>query len=131
VLDIDHFKRINDSCGHAAGDACLAAFARRLQAAFPGVDGELCARLGGEEFGVILMADGAAACARAEAFRSELAGAELAFDGLQETVTVSIGCCGFDARRHADADALYRDADAALYRAKVEGRNRTEHAAGY
>ncbi|KAF1685972.1 GGDEF domain-containing protein [Pseudoxanthomonas broegbernensis] len=126
ILDIDHFKRINDSFGHVAGDACLQAFAGRLQAFFPCTDDALCARLGGEEFGVILALDGAAAHLRAEAFRQELARAELAFDGLREAVTVSIGCSGFDAARHGDADALYRHADAALYRAKVGGRNRSE-----
>ncbi|MDH5822968.1 GGDEF domain-containing protein [Luteimonas sp. RD2P54] len=125
ILDIDHFKRINDSFGHLAGDACLLRFAGRLREAFPG-EGELCARLGGEEFGVVLPVDRATARARAEGFREALERVPLEFDGVQRTVTASIGCCGFDVRRHADADALYREADAALYRAKVGGRNRTE-----
>ena len=128
ILDIDHFKRINDSFGHLAGDACLQAFAQRLQAFFPGEGGELCARLGGEEFGVILPSDGAAAGARAEAFRAALASSGLAFDGQREPVTVSIGCGGFDPARHADADTLYRHADAALYKAKLGGRDRVEYA---
>lgn len=126
ILDIDHFKRINDTFGHVAGDACLYEFAQRLRDAFSGGEGELCARLGGEEFGAILPVDAAGARARAEAFRSGLEHARLTFDGIREPVTVSIGCSSFDAVRHADADALYREADAALYRAKLDGRNRTE-----
>jgi diguanylate cyclase (GGDEF)-like protein len=125
ILDIDHFKRINDSFGHVAGDACLQAFAARLHAAFPGQDGEVCARLGGEEFAVVLPLDGAVAHARAERFREELSRTGLVFDGIHETVSVSIGCAVHDPARHADADALYRHADAALYQAKVGGRNRT------
>lgn len=128
ILDIDHFKRINDTFGHVAGDACLREFARHLRDAFPVGEGQLCARLGGEEFGAILPVDAATAHARAEAFRSELERARLTFDGVRESVTVSIGCSSFDAARHADADALYREADAALYRAKLDGRNRTQRA---
>lgn len=128
ILDIDHFKRINDTFGHVAGDACLREFARHLRDAFPGSGGELCARLGGEEFGAVLTVDAASAHARAEAFRSGLERACLTFDGIREAVTVSIGCSSFDASRHADADALYREADAALYRAKLDGRNRTQRA---
>ncbi|NZA25298.1 diguanylate cyclase [Luteimonas sp. SJ-92] len=129
ILDIDHFKRINDTYGHLAGDACLLRFASRLREAFPG-EGELCARLGGEEFGVVLAVDRAAARVRADAFREALARVPLEFDGIRQVVTASIGCCGFDAGRHSGADALYREADAALYRAKVGGRNRTECAPG-
>ncbi|MDR7191669.1 GGDEF domain-containing protein [Luteimonas terrae] len=127
ILDIDHFKRINDSFGHVAGDACLVEFSRRLQASFDG-PGELCARLGGEEFGVLLPADCTVAHARAERFRETLAQSPLAFDGVQDVVTTSVGCSRFDASRHTDAGALYREADAALYRAKMGGRNRTERA---
>ena len=125
ILDIDHFKRVNDSFGHMAGDACLVEFARRLQAAFPG-EQEYCGRLGGEEFGVTLPVGGAEAHARAEAFRAALDSVPLSFDGIVEAITVSIGCSSFDGARHGDAGALYRDADAALYRAKLGGRNRVE-----
>ncbi|NYZ62458.1 GGDEF domain-containing protein [Luteimonas deserti] len=127
ILDIDHFKRVNDSFGHAAGDACLAVFAERLERAFP-PPAPVCARLGGEEFAVVLRDDANGAHARAEAFRGALASAPMTFDGLDETITVSIGCSIFDPARHTETELLYRDADAALYRAKSGGRNRTEHA---
>ncbi|WP_101924872.1 MULTISPECIES: GGDEF domain-containing protein [Luteimonas] len=127
ILDIDHFKRINDSFGHLAGDACLIEFAHRLRAAFDG-PGELCARLGGEEFGVLLPVDGDAAHARADAFRDALARHPLAFDGIEEQVTASVGWSSVQTIPHADPDALYREADAALYRAKLGGRNRVERA---
>lgn len=125
ILDVDHFKKINDTLGHMAGDACLVALAQRLRAHFD-ADGDLCVRLGGEEFGVLLAGDGAQAHARAEQLRTGLDTRPLAFDGATRTVTVSIGCGAFDPQRHADGAALYRDVDAALYRAKVQGRNRTE-----
>lgn len=125
ILDIDHFKRINDGFGHVAGDACLSAFAHMLATHFS-EPGDLPARLGGEEFGVLLHADAAAACARAEAFRAALSAMPLAFDGDVHRVTVSIGAGSLDRARHGDADAFYRDVDAALYRAKMGGRDRTE-----
>lgn len=125
ILDIDHFKRINDSLGHLAGDACLVALARRLEQHF-GDAGDLRARLGGEEFGILMETDGATAAARAEAFRRDLDAMPLRLDGDGAPVTVSIGCGGYDPARHADGDALYRDVDAALYRAKTGGRNRVE-----
>ena len=127
ILDIDHFKRINDSFGHSAGDACLAAMAQRLQGHFDQT-GDVVVRLGGEEFGVILDATEDVAFARAERFRQALEGEALVFGDDRSRVTVSIGCGEFDPARHADADAFYLEVDAALYRSKVSGRNRTERA---
>lgn len=124
ILDLDYFKAVNDNHGHAAGDTCLRAFADALQHDFdPAM--HLVARLGGEEFAVLARGETLdATLRRAEAFRS----------GLQETLrvgggivfTVSIGVTAFDAARHAEPDDLYREADAALYRAKEAGRNRVE-----
>ena len=125
ILDIDHFKRINDSQGHLAGDACLVALARRFEQHF-GSPGDLRARLGGEEFGILMETDGATAAARAETFRRDLDASPLQTESGAAPITVSIGCGAFDPARHADGDALYRDVDAALYRAKTGGRNRTE-----
>ena len=124
LLDIDHFKQINDTHGHAVGDGCLAAIAARLQAQFPDVD-DLAARLGGEEFGVVLQCQpGAIAARRAELFRRSLAAQPVVFDGVVLPVTVSIGMVQFDPTVHLNVDDLYRAADRAVYRAKSAGRNR-------
>jgi diguanylate cyclase (GGDEF)-like protein len=124
LLDIDHFKSINDSHGHPVGDGCLAAVASRLQLAFPN-PGELAARIGGEEFGVVLEGQAAdAACARAEGFRQGLAAKPLLVDGIALPVTISVGWAQFDPALHRDVDGLFRAADQAVYRAKREGRNR-------
>ncbi|MDI1251817.1 GGDEF domain-containing protein [Thermomonas sp.] len=125
ILDLDHFKVVNDSHGHAAGDICLRGFARQLQQAFDNPD-EMVARLGGEEFAVVIHGQALeAALDRAEAFRIDLVGTPQMLDETSSlTLAVSIGVAVFDPARHADVDAFYRDADAALYRAKELGRNR-------
>ena len=124
IIDLDHFKAINDERGHAAGDACLIEVAARLGAQFAG-PGQLPARLGGEEFGVVLTdCDAAVAQARAELFRLELASRPILYGEIDIPVTASLGVGTFDDDTHADADALYREVDLALYRAKREGRNR-------
>lgn len=123
IIDIDWFKTINDGHGHAVGDACLSAFATRLQHHFA-TPQDVVARLGGEEFAVLIRHGTAtAAMQRAEAFRAELASQPLSVAGLAVKLTVSIGVGSFDPRRHSDGDALYRDVDAALYQAKASGRN--------
>jgi diguanylate cyclase (GGDEF)-like protein len=127
VLDLDHFKAINDNHGHAAGDACLIAFARRLAAEFA-EDGVLAARLGGEEFGVLL--EGVArdrALARAESFRAGCLQWPIDLGGTIPPVSVSIGVATYDAVHHGDGDGLFRAADRAVYGAKTAGRNRVCH----
>ena len=124
ILDLDHFKAINDQHGHARGDACLRAFADRLQVAFA-AESELVARLGGEEFGVLLRRTSLQqAFARAEAFRAGLAADPLdTGEGIGLALRVSIGVAAFEPALHHDADALYHAADTALYEAKASGRN--------
>jgi len=123
ILDLDHFKAVNDLHGHAAGDASLRAFAAKLQEAFPGAH-ELVARLGGEEFGVLLCnCTMAAASLRAESFRQQIAAHPFKFDVGELQLSVSIGVAELDPRRVADGEALYHAADTALYRAKAAGRN--------
>jgi len=124
ILDIDHFKRVNDVHGHAAGDACLQSLADRLDSAFP-APRSLLARLGGEEFGVLFEGGHAEALALAEGLRHGLVQRPLdGGPGVRLPVTVSIGIGAFDPGVHGDADGLYRAVDLALYAAKDQGRNR-------
>jgi len=117
ILDLDHFKQINDTCGHPAGDRVLAEVGARFRALTRA--GEEIARVGGEEFAWLLPStDGAAAYAAAE--RARVAVEREPFDGVGH-LTVSIGVC--EASDGADADELYRLADVALYWAKDHGRN--------
>jgi len=123
ILDIDFFKAVNDTYGHAAGDNILKEFANRISTNVRGID--LACRLGGEEF-VIVMPDTDADTAMTIAERLRTRIAERAFQTDTEQmidVTVSIGL----AVAHwpnDDAEALLQRADQALYRAKREGRNR-------
>ncbi len=124
LLDIDHFKSINDRHGHVIGDEVLKHLARRLDAAFKGND-VLVARTGGEEFGLIFRdTDEVAAMIRVEAFRESLASNPVVCAGLRLPVTLSMGVGSFHAERHRDDDGLYGAVDVALYAAKQQGRNR-------
>lgn len=121
AADLDHFKAINDSFGHAAGDAVIAAFARLLHDQMP--EGAVVSRLGGEEFAVFIVgASFAEARGHAEAVRNLYAATSLAHLGITRAVTASFGV----AQAAADDSllTLSRRADAALYRAKSGGRNR-------
>lgn len=129
MLDVDHFKRVNDSWGHIAGDAVLRELANRIDSQVRASD--VAARYGGEEF-VVLLPDTDSAAAERLAERIRRAIAKSAFElpgGESVTVTVSIGiaavCPEADA---ADlktvGDALLARADVALYRAKSAGRDR-------
>jgi diguanylate cyclase (GGDEF)-like protein len=123
LVDIDRFKRINDRYGHAVGDEVLRRVGRMLREAVRGTD--LCARLGGEEFGILMRvarkedapALAAKLCRRLAAarFSAEVDGAARDF-----RVTASFGVA---TGAGVDVDALYREADTALYRAKASGRN--------
>lgn len=124
LIDIDHFKHINDRYGHAAGDAVLIAFADQLRAQFEG-DGARLARIGGEEFAVILAgADEDAAAAAALALCQRLARAPLAPNAERGVVTVSIGVGEWLASRRQRGSDFLAAVDRSLYRAKAEGRNR-------
>ncbi|GIX37041.1 MAG: hypothetical protein KatS3mg127_0280 [Silanimonas sp.] len=125
VLDVDRFKQVNDRFGHAAGDRVIVSVAEALRSGVEAVDG-VAARLGGEEFGALLRGmDSEQALALAEDLRRRIGALRFPLpDGSEFQVTASIGLGTFDPRRHRDADALYREVDAALYRAKAGGRNR-------
>ena len=123
VLDLDHFKLVNDTHGHAAGDEVLRRFAAAAQAALRGTD--VLARWGGEEF-LVLLPDTGMPLARSgmERLREQIAAmpVDLA-SGARVSLTVSIGLTGYR-RGETLAQTLAR-ADQWLYQAKAEGRNRT------
>lgn len=122
MLDLDYFKRINDTYGHAAGDEVLRQVAMLIRDETRRVD--LCSRIGGEEF-AILLAGAAPAAARdfAERLRGKIAAAAIIHDGKAIAVTASIGIAAMRASDEAADSALLR-ADGALYNAKDSGRNR-------
>ncbi|QVM85641.1 sensor domain-containing diguanylate cyclase [Novosphingobium decolorationis] len=124
MLDIDHFKRINDGFGHEAGDAVLRAIGTALRQALR--EDTRIFRYGGEEFLVMLPGtDSAQAMERAEDLRARIGGLEILHHGEPlGPVTVSIGLA--TTPDHCPAAKLLRTADAALYRAKDLGRNRVE-----
>jgi diguanylate cyclase (GGDEF)-like protein len=120
LFDIDHFKTVNDTYGHAAGDQALLAFSRAIDQRMP--KGWLFARIGGEEF-ACLMPRMSAQQAIAVAENLRLAIADMVMPGVETLrVTVSIGICEAP-ERGAGLDTLLASADAALYRAKADGRN--------
>jgi len=119
MLDIDHFKRVNDNHGHDAGDEALRLIAGALRSELRGVD--TCARYGGEEFAIVLpQADAEGALTVAERLRERVAELRIPTVG---HVTASLGLATFPTHVQS-RDLLVTAADRALYRAKREGRNR-------
>jgi diguanylate cyclase (GGDEF)-like protein len=122
MLDIDHFKRINDSHGHAVGDAVLRHLASLMRDSQRKID--TLGRVGGEEFAALLPgADLDAARAFAERLRQRIADTPLQLEGYQCPVTVSVGIAAMN-RADTSGDAALIRADKALYSAKRAGRNR-------
>jgi diguanylate cyclase (GGDEF)-like protein len=122
LVDIDHFKAVNDTHGHPVGDACLVEVAQRLAAVYS--DAVVIARLGGEEFGALSHASLDAASAQADLLRARLHDAPVDAGGTRVALTVSIGIAVTDGLGADAATRLFRAADAALYRAKAGGRDR-------
>lgn len=118
VLDIDHFKLINDNYGHTKGDDVLRKFGQLITANFRSED--LIARYGGEEF-VVIMADSTQddAMEKAELLRTHIE--QNLIEGLEITISIGVAC----ADSHSNFELMFNQADTALYHAKESGRNQT------
>lgn len=128
LADIDHFKRLNDSAGHQAGDECLKAIARELAKSLKR-DTDFVARFGGEEFAIILpVTDHAHAAALAESIREAIQILAIRHPNSPTgpTVTISLGVATMAGDNLPTANALVGAADSALYAAKQHGRNRAQ-----
>lgn len=121
MLDIDRFKTINDTHGHGVGDEVLKAIASICQATVQKQG--IFARLGGEEFGVLMMVDLETSCHMAERMRQAIADTAIATASGAIHVTASFGCSQLTVAMRS-LHSLLNDADAELYKAKREGRNR-------
>jgi two-component system, cell cycle response regulator len=135
MIDIDHFKAVNDGYGHLAGDNALKEVAQRVNEQIRSMD--TAARFGGDELAILLPdASAAEAATLAERIREVIAAVPFALTAeVERTLTVSVGVAALSPERHetdlkAVADRLLADADAALYRAKAMGRNRVQMGAG-
>jgi diguanylate cyclase (GGDEF)-like protein len=123
IMDLDHFKRVNDTWGHPAGDAVLRNVAAAANATVRSTD--LVGRLGGEEFIVLLPGTSGDAARRiAEKLRTALEASPVQWEQTTICATASIGIAGTTALEKRSFDSLYSDADKALYLAKQRGRNR-------
>ena len=123
MLDLDHFKRINDNYGHLAGDKVLKIIANVLRKRLRGAD--FIARFGGEEFILLMPATAPANGAKLlENLRASIEACPFHFKGEPVTITVSMGLTAFRPGEHSDG--VLKRADQALYRAKHAGRNRVE-----
>jgi diguanylate cyclase (GGDEF)-like protein len=122
VIDIDHFKRVNDNHGHLAGDALLKHIVSVLESAKRAED--ILGRIGGEEF-VLLLVDPAisAAMSAAERLRQKVEASSLEYNGKRLSATVSIGLAAYPSDG-ADWDSVFSSADQRLYQSKRAGRNR-------
>lgn len=125
ILDIDHFKRINDTYGHQRGDSVLCKVASLFRKELR--DYDTAARFGGEEFiAVVPEASMTEAATIAERIRKAIERAVFNESGDALKITVSLGLATFPAPEIDSAEDLIREADKALYRAKTKGRNRIE-----
>ena len=124
MMDIDHFKAVNDTHGHVVGDEVLIEFSSRLKRNVRGLD--LACRFGGEEFVVVMPeTDGAFAYMVAERLRQDVADITFETDAGPLDITLSIGIACLEGDEETGEEILKR-ADHALYKAKGEGRNRVE-----
>lgn len=120
LMDVDHFKQVNDTYGHDTGDKVLKDLSRKIEEQL--ANGDLFGRFGGEEFAVLLhRADEAASDEIAERLRRSVLGAVI--EGVTLPYTVSIGVITLRSEERVNLNTLYKLTDTALYQAKQQGRN--------
>lgn len=125
LLDVDHFKTVNDTYGHLSGDTVLQEVVRRVSSTVRSYD--TVGRYGGEEFLIVAPSSGAEGVLRlSERIRLAIEEKSISTDAGEISVTVSLGLAVSSEGSPLDAKALLTTADEALYRAKAEGRNRSE-----
>jgi len=123
LFDIDHFKKVNDTYGHPAGDAVLRELGRRMPTGIRGED--IFARVGGEEFALILRTnDDKSVWMSAERLRVLASSGPIEHEALKIPITISVGSCFVTGSSAITWEKLYKIADEALYEAKHGGRNR-------
>ena len=127
IADLDHFKNVNDTYGHDAGDLVLKQFAAILRANTR--SSNMCGRIGGEEFVLVLgHSDRDGVRSAVDRIRRCLENEAFTFNAKSLRVTASFGISGFHGKKAPELNQLLRQADAALYAAKNRGRNRIEFA---
>ncbi len=123
LIDLDHFKKVNDSWGHEAGNVALKRTAKLIREIIRPTD--LPCRYGGEEFAVLLPGTPLMISVQvAERIRSTIAGSEIVIDNKTLTLTASFGVCAYQRNSVLSQEQLIETADQQLYRAKREGRNK-------
>jgi diguanylate cyclase (GGDEF)-like protein len=126
MADIDHFKKVNDTLGHIAGDEVLVEMGRRLRSQVRPYD--LVARYGGEEFLLVMPAcDLTSALIRADQIRSFVASRPFSTSVRPQMITLSMGVTVVDGKTEPQLQTVLQLVDMGLYKAKREGRNRVEH----
>lgn len=126
ILDIDHFKKVNDTLGHLAGDECIAFIADKIKESL-GRSSDIACRYGGEEFCLILPeTDTDGALALAETLRQSIAEKPFVYKGKEIQLKVSAGVSTYQQQNEATTDMLFSAADKALYVAKENGRNQVK-----
>jgi len=126
VIDIDHFKQVNDNYGHLAGDECLVAVSTCIKQCLRR-SADMGFRYGGEEFCLILPeTDNKGSLALAEELRASIEACHVNYNGVDISLTISCGSSTYQQQKHIQPENLFSAADQALYQAKDSGRNQVK-----